>query len=89
MSKILAYLWLCTLAADQPDNEFSIAASQYDSLAQHNFDCTVVVEFTSSVVYCADGYVSVDQTYEFVGSYGSYNKASLALNMGSKGPRDV
>jgi hypothetical protein len=74
---------------NSPENEFKFSVNNYDTLNAHANKCTIIAEYSTSVVYCEDGYVAVDQSFEFIGSSGAYNKATSAMDLGDQGPRDV
>jgi hypothetical protein len=74
---------------NSPENEFKFIVNNYDTLNAHANKCTIIAEYSTSVVYCEDGYVAVDQSFEFIGSSGAYNKATSAMDLGDQGPRDV
>lgn len=41
-------------------NEFVLLASSFDTLSQHNRNCTVQINTVIAVVSCADGYIAID-----------------------------
>ena len=70
---------------NSPENEFKFSVNNYDTLNAHANKCTIIAESSTSVVYCEDGYVAVDQSFEFIGSSGAYNKATSAMDLGGHG----
>ena len=70
-------------------NEFKLQAVNYDSLAKHNRNCTSVLDEAVAVIFCEDGYMSIDDSANFVNPYSTLqNKANVTLdNKGS--PKDI
>jgi len=61
MLKLLRLLYPLALAKyNSPDNEFKFSVNNFDTLNAHAQGCTVIAEYSTSVVYCEDGYVAVD-----------------------------
>ena len=81
---------VCRLAAGvSTPNEFKIAASNYDQLANHSFNCTFLVDKSFAATYCADGFFAIDDTFDLINP-GTAFKVNANLTFVLQGePKDI
>lgn len=83
-----AFLACCCSAVTSP-NEFRIQASNYSNLAQHNWNCTFLIEKQFALTTCQDGFFAIDDTADLINP-GTAFKVSANLTFVLEGePKDV
>ena len=86
---LLGFLSIISFAQQQIKNQFTLNAASFDTLIQHNKNCTAEIDELVSVIYCEDGYFYICDTDSFVNPFAVFQtKANITFDFKDK-VRDV
>lgn len=70
-------------------NEFKIMARNYDSLANHAYNCTFAIKQQFASTYCSDGFFAIDDTADLLNPDTAFKvNANLTFSLSGE-PKDI
>ena len=88
MLVVLVMVVLQNSVVDAKFNEFDISASNFGDLADHNRNCSALLDDEVAVVYCESGFFAIDDHDAFFNKETGYSAPTTKIDIFEK-PNDV